>query len=66
MKKLFLTSWPYGRLRLVDVLGENKMISEGIYIKYLDGKGGTDTTTSDFLFDVPESLKQNETKASKT
>jgi len=66
MKKLFLTSWPYGRLRLVDVLGENKRISEGIYIKYLDGKGGTDTTTSDFLFDVPESLKQNETKASKT
>jgi len=52
-RKLFLSSWPYGRLRYVDTLGRNPNINQGIYIRYLD-TGGTDTTTSDFLFDLPE------------
>jgi len=51
--KLFLTSWPCGRLRPVKTLGEHPTIEDGIYIRYLDSKGGTDTTTDEFLFDLP-------------
>lgn len=59
MNKLFLTSFPYGELRQVDVLGPSKHIIGGFYIRYLDGKrsGGTDTTTKEFLFDIPASLE---------
>jgi hypothetical protein len=56
--KLFLTSWPNGELRLVEILGNHKTMKGGIYIRYIDGKkpGGTDTTKSEFLFDIPEGL----------
>lgn len=50
--KLFLTSWPNGDLIPVQTLGKHPTIKDGIYIKYPDG--GTDTTTSDFLFDIPD------------
>jgi len=52
--KLFLTSWPHGKLRPVEILGPHRTMKNGIYIRYLDGKGGTDTTTSNFLFDMPD------------
>ena len=60
--KLFLTSFPYGDLRQVEVIGPSKHRSDGIYIRYIDGAraGGTDTTTSDFLFDIPKSLEGRE------
>ena len=53
-KKLFLTCWPNGKLILVDVLGDNPFIENGIYIQYPNG--GTDTTKDKFLFDIPEGL----------
>lgn len=58
MRKIFLTSFPYGELQQVEVLGQNKTISGGLYIRYIDGprSGGTDTTTEEFLFDMPKSL----------
>jgi len=52
LDKLFLTSWPNGDLIPVQTLGKHPTIKDGIYIKYPDG--GTDTTTSDFLFDIPD------------
>lgn len=52
IKKLFLTSWPGGFLIPVEILGENKNIKDGIYIRYENG--GTDTTTNEFLFDYPD------------
>lgn len=61
--KYFLTSWPFGRLRPVKLLGENSNIQGGIYIRYLDGKGGTDTTTDDFLFDIPDDIHIDKHKA---
>ena len=56
-EKLFLTSWPSGKLRPIKTLGEHPSIQGGFYIEYLDGKGGTDTTTGEFLFDYPEPPK---------
>ena len=60
-KKLFLTSWPSGQLILVDVLGLNECVIDGIYIRYPESHGGgTDTTTDKFLFDIPSELDQKE------
>ena len=42
-------------MSLVEVLGNNKSIKDGIYIRYCD-KGGTDTTTEKWLSDVPKGL----------
>ena len=53
MKKLFLTGL-HGKLILVDILGDNPNINDGIYIRYPEG--GTDTTTPRFLYDIPEGL----------
>lgn len=58
--KLFLTSWPHGRLRLVDVLGPHKSINGAYYIRYQDGKGGTDTVSSEYLFDIPQMEARDE------
>ncbi len=62
MKKLFLESWPHGNLRVVDVIEERKELStperKSYFIRY--SPGSTDTTTSDFLFDIPESLIEQE------
>lgn len=58
--KLFLTSWPHGKLRPVKTLGPHPSMKGGIYIRYLDGKGGTDTTRADFLFDIPAMLEAPE------
>tara|TARA_R110002033_G_scaffold137150_1_gene176493 strand:- start:396 stop:602 length:207 start_codon:yes stop_codon:yes gene_type:complete len=55
-KKLFLSSWPSGDLILVEVLGQNKFIEGGIYIRY--PTGGTDTTRERFLFDIPAQLEE--------
>ncbi len=62
MKKpmLFMSSFPSGDIRLVDVLGENKNIKGGIYIRYAEG--GTDTTTERFLFEIPPQLNAEATK----
>jgi hypothetical protein len=50
-QKLFLTSWPHGKLVHVEVIERNPAINNGWYIRY--ATGGTDTTTSDFLFHIP-------------
>ena len=39
---------------LVEVIGPNRFIKGGIYIRYRTG--GTDTTKAHFLFDVPVGL----------
>ena len=52
-KKLFLTG-SHGKLILVDTLGENPHIKDGIYFRYPEG--GTDTTKPRFLFDIPAGL----------
>ena len=50
-QKLFLTSWPSGKLVHVEVIKRRLDVKNGWYIRY--ATGGTDTTTSDFLFDFP-------------
>ena len=65
-RKIFLSSFPGGELRQVELLGKSPYLEDGIYIRYLDGKGGTDTTTEKFLFDIPKSLKQTNDRSSKT
>lgn len=52
---LWITSWPHGRVKLVRVLGANDNIAGGIYIA--KAEGGTDTTTEEFLFEIPLDLK---------
>ena len=59
---LFLTSIPWGKLRLVEILGKNPKIKDGIYIRYLTNRGGTDTTKKEFLFDIPDNVKIQEDK----
>jgi len=48
-------SGAHGSVSLVEVLGNNKSIKYGIYIRYCD-KGGTDTTTEKWLSDIPKGL----------
>ena len=57
-KKLFLTSWPSGRLILVDVIEPVKDRNNCFYIRYPNG--GTDTTSTKFLFDAPKELANND------
>ena len=52
--KLFLTGVNSGKIEVVEILGENKNIDGGIYIRY--ETGGTDTTKARFLFDIPSGL----------
>ena len=58
MKKyrLFLVGVNSGKVELVETLGENPHIKDGIYIRYVNG-GGTDTTKERFLVDIPNGLK---------
>jgi len=56
-KKLFLTSWPSGDFKLVEVIEKHPSIKDGWYIRY--GSGGTDTTTEEFLFDVPVEISDD-------
>ena len=58
VKKLFLTSWPGGKLIVVEILGPHPTINGGIYIRY--PKGGTDTTIDHFLFEIPQGLIADE------
>lgn len=57
-RKIFLSGFPGGELRQVEILGRSKHKNGGWYIRYLDGRrlDGTDTTTPEFLFDIPKSL----------
>lgn len=59
--KLFLTSWPNGTLRPVEVLEERKDQKGYFYIRYIEGRraGGTDTTSSEFLYDLPSPPEQS-------
>lgn len=50
-KKIFLTSFPHGKLVLVDVIERKPNTKNAWYIRYQTG--GTDTTTEEFLFDMP-------------
>mgnify|MGYP000288621196 CR=1 FL=1 len=53
MKKLFVPG-THGAIKVVEVLGPNPNIKNGIYIQFEDG--GTDTTWERFLRDIPSSL----------
>ncbi len=56
-KAMFLTSWPNGQLKPVEIIEQRKDITYGgkyYYIRYQNG--GTDTTEERFLFDVPSEL----------
>ena len=55
VEKLYLTAFPGGELKRVTVLGENHNINDGWYIRF--HQGNTDTTTSDFLFDIPDGME---------
>jgi len=57
-QKLFLTSWPNGSLKLVEIIGDHPSIKNGFYIRY--ATGGTDTTTGHFLFDLPYGFYDDE------
>lgn len=53
-KMLFLESWPHGSLIPVTILGENTVSSRRNKAYYIQKPcGGSDTTTSDFLFNDP-------------
>ena len=54
--RLFLVGVNSGKVELVEILGKNPYIKEGIYIRYVNG-GGTDTTKERFLVDIPSGLK---------
>ena len=58
--KLFLTSWPHGQLHPVKIIQKREGLKDQWYIEYLL-KGGTDTTNSNFLFDMPDGLVSAET-----
>lgn len=49
--KLWITSWPYGKAMIVEVIEARKDMNNCFYIR--KPGGGTDTTSSDFLFDLP-------------
>ena len=55
--KIWITSWPHGRAEVVEVIEERKDKKGYFYIR--KESGGTDTTRSDFLFDMPN-LKELE------
>lgn len=57
-KMIFITSWPFGKAILVEILGGSPHKEDGFYIR--KPNGGSDTTTSDFLFDLPEGLTNKE------
>lgn len=54
-RMLFLSSWPYGELREVVILGKKTPNTTYEDNKYYFGKltGGSDSTTMDFLFESP-------------
>ena len=54
--RLFLVGVNSGKVELVETLGENPHIKDGIYIRYVNG-GGTDTTKERFLVDIPSGMK---------
>jgi len=59
VKMLFMSSLSgNGTPIIVDVLGENKFIAGGFYIRYPGG--GSDTTKREFLFALPDEVKQTE------
>lgn len=61
-KMMFLTSWPHGELKIVEIIqrreGYGRLEKDYYYIRYESGK--TDTTNSDFLFEIPESLGEKQ------
>lgn len=52
--KLWITSWPHGKAIIVEVIEEKKDRPGYFYIR--KPNGGTDTTTNDFLFDLPSQI----------
>lgn len=52
--KLWLTSWPYGKAVIVEVIEARKNTPDLYYIRKPGGR--TDTTSADFLFDIPHEL----------
>ena len=55
--KLFLTGFPGGELRPVQVIQEREDKKGYFYIRHING--GTDTTTNEWLFDIPAFAKAN-------
>lgn len=58
-KMIWITGFPTGTAEIVEVIEERKDLSL-IHEKYYyirKSNGGTDTTTSHFLFDIPKELK---------
>ena len=52
--KLFLTSWPNGELRRIEILANSPTIKNDIYARYVSGD--TNTTYQYILFDIPEGI----------
>ena len=59
--KLFLTSFPNGERRPVEVIQEHENRKGYFYIRFVNG--GTDTTCDEWLFDLPAMLEITDTKA---
>ena len=51
MHKIWITSWPNGQALVVEVIKERPDHPGWYYIRKPDG--GTDTTSAEFLFDMP-------------
>ena len=52
-KKIWITSWPNGKAKTVELIAPNTNMGKKYwYIR--KPEGGTDTTSTDFLFDLPE------------
>ena len=54
-KMLWLTSWPHGKLIPVHIIGKNTSMGKGSWYIGKPNRG-TDTTTTDFLFDYPDNF----------
>ena len=56
LKKIWITGFPTGKAMIVEILGDHPSMEGGVYIR--KPNGGSDTTTSKFLFDLPEEIQQ--------
>ena len=52
--KLWITGFPNGKAVIVEIIEEQKDKPGYFYIRKPSGR--TDTTTSDFLFDIPKQI----------
>lgn len=55
-KMLWLTSWPNGKLKQVEIIDRNTNMGRGNYWYIRKNDGSSNTTTDSFLFDYPDTF----------